>query len=115
MPSVIAAQTAGHSDVPDPGELTGLLTVLTALADPVRLAVVRALGRIGEANCTQLRLASGVTCGKSTLSHHMRVLREAGVINTRAVGTQQRASLRTAEMEAAYPGLLPLVAEIHLP
>src|SRR5688500_14322954 len=51
-------------------------TVLQALADPVRLHYVRELDRIG----------TGVACGtielpvtKSTRTHHLRTLREAGV------------------------------------
>ena len=83
-----------------------LTTLLQALADPVRIAIVR---RLGE--CTDAR-----TCGsfdlpvsKSTLSHHFKVLREAGLIFGRYEGTRKLISLRRAEVDAVYPGLLDSV------
>ena len=77
--------------------------VLQALADPVRLAVVRDLAESAEPRPCGSLLQS-VT--KSTLSHHLRILREAGIIQMRVEGTRKLTSLRRAEMNAAYPGLL---------
>jgi DNA-binding transcriptional ArsR family regulator len=77
--------------------------VLRALADPVRLDLVRQL-RVSEAP-----IACGafeVTVAKNTLTHHFKILREAGVIVTRREGTQALNSLREAELDAAFPGLL---------
>jgi DNA-binding transcriptional ArsR family regulator len=78
--------------------------VLAALGDPVRLMFVRALARTH---------AVGVACGviplpvtKSTRTHHLRILREAGVITMRAEGTRRVASLRREDLDALYPGLL---------
>jgi DNA-binding transcriptional ArsR family regulator len=77
--------------------------VLQALADPVRLAVVRDLAESAEPRpCGSLMQA--VT--KSTLSHHLRILREAGIIQMRVEGTRKLTSLRRTEMNEAYPGLL---------
>ncbi|MBP2324390.1 DNA-binding transcriptional ArsR family regulator [Kibdelosporangium banguiense] len=77
--------------------------VLHALADPVRLQIVRALAELG----------TGVACGaielpvtKSTRTHHLRTLREAGVIRVRPEGTTRITTLRRADMDALYPGLL---------
>ena len=46
---------------------------------------------------------------KSTLTHHFRVLREAGVIEQRADGTARLNSLRREDLEQRFPGLLDAV------
>jgi DNA-binding transcriptional ArsR family regulator len=48
---------------------------------------------------------------KSTLSHHLKVLRHAGLTETRADGTQRFVSLRQTEVEARFPGLLDAILE----
>jgi DNA-binding transcriptional ArsR family regulator len=85
-----------------------LPTVLAALADPGRLAIVRALAQ-GEECCNRVGEMAGLTVGKSTLSHHMKVLRESGVTRTRAQGTHRFVSLRRAELDDAFPQLLDAV------
>jgi DNA-binding transcriptional ArsR family regulator len=79
-------------------------SVLHALADPVRLLFVRELA---------LRGCEGSPCGsielpvtKSTRTHHLRILREAGVINMRPEGTSRISTLRRDDLDALYPGLL---------
>lgn len=79
--------------------------VLHALSDPVRLEIVAALGESGELSCGRLE----APVSKSTLSHHLRVLRDAGVTRTRADGTQRLVSLRDDELERRFPGLLDCV------
>ncbi len=92
---------------PSPGELT-LPDVLHALSDPLRLAIVRELhDGAGELSCSRL----GVPVSKSTLSHHLKVLRDAGVTWTRVDGTQRLVSLRTRDLEGRFPGLLDCVLE----
>jgi DNA-binding transcriptional ArsR family regulator len=44
---------------------------------------------------------------KSTLSHHLKVLREAGVTRTRQDGTRCFVTLRRDSLDARFPGLLP--------
>ena len=48
---------------------------------------------------------------KSTLSHHFKVLREAGVTRTRVNGTHRYVSLRGDELESRFPGLLRSVLD----
>ncbi|WP_433535956.1 ArsR/SmtB family transcription factor [Micromonospora sp. CA-249363] len=79
--------------------------VLAALADDVRLQIVRALAESGEAACGSFDF--GVS--KATRSHHLKVLREAGLTRTRAAGTSRLVRLRRDEVEARYPGLLDAV------
>ena len=46
---------------------------------------------------------------KSTLSHHLRVLREAGLTLTEPNGTQRVVSLRRDDLDERFPGLLDAV------
>lgn len=86
-----------------------LTRVLAALADPARLAIVRALDRTegteGTA-CVDVWHEAGITVGKSTFSHHQRVLREAGIIHVRVQGTRRNLSLRRDCLDKQFPGLL---------
>lgn len=83
-------------------QLTG---VLHALSDPVRLEIVRLLDAHDELSCGRLE----VSVSKSTLSHHLRVLRDAGLTYTRTEGVQRLVSLRRDAVEARFPGLLHCV------
>jgi DNA-binding transcriptional ArsR family regulator len=79
--------------------------VLHALSDPVRLEVVRALADREEQSCSSVE----ASVSKSTLSHHFKVLREAGVTHTRVNGTHRLVSIRRDELEERFPGLLDSV------
>jgi DNA-binding transcriptional ArsR family regulator len=81
--------------------------VLHALSDPVRLQIVRALSECEEQSCSAVE----ASVSKSTLSHHFKVLREAGVTHTRVNGTHRYVSLRVDELEDRFPGLLRSVLE----
>ena len=82
--------------------------VLQALSDPWRLAIVKELlkARGTPLACNEVRLD---IC-KATRSHHFEVLREAGIIHTITEGTKCRSSLRTAELNKRFPGLLKLIS-----
>jgi DNA-binding transcriptional ArsR family regulator len=82
-----------------------LPAVLHALSDPVRLRIVRDLADAGACNCGSF----AVPVAKSTLSHHLRVLREAGLTLTEPAGTQRVVSLRRGDIDARFPGLLDAV------
>lgn len=87
-----------------------LVTVLGALADRWRIAAVRALDGVKEAvYCGQLREEAGFNIAKSTVSHHMRVLREAGVTRTYLVGARRYTYLRRDDLNARFPGLLDAI------
>ena len=79
--------------------------MLYALSDPVRLGVVRQLAASGEANCASLDGGRP----KSSMSHHFRVLREAGLLRTRTDGPTHMNDLRRSEVDARFPGLLAAV------
>lgn len=82
-----------------------LLPVLRALADPIRLEVVRHLARVEHANCAALLRDRP----KSSMSHHFQVLRESGLVRTEIQGVQHLNALRREEVDARFPGLLDAV------
>ena len=80
--------------------------VLHALADPVRLRIVRTLAtRREELTCSVFDLP----VSKSTTTHHFRVLRESGVIRQFYRGTAKLNGLRREDLDARFPGLLDAV------
>lgn len=79
--------------------------VLSALSDPVRLAMVRLLASGTAVNGGDL----APHLAKSTVAHHARVLREAGVTFTRPEGRVCWISLRRDLLDERFPGLLDIV------
>jgi DNA-binding transcriptional ArsR family regulator len=79
-----------------------LSAIFYALSDPARLKIVKELLERDEIACCEFK----TNVSKSTLSHHFKVLREAGIIQKREEGTRQFNSLRTEEIEKRCPGLL---------
>ncbi|KAA2252871.1 helix-turn-helix transcriptional regulator [Solihabitans fulvus] len=79
--------------------------VLHALSDATRLTVIRQIQDDGERLCGSFE----VGVAKSTLSQHLRVLREAGVTRTRCRGNQRWVSLRRDDLDDLFPGLLDVV------
>jgi DNA-binding transcriptional ArsR family regulator len=84
------------------------MKILQALADPVRLEIVRQL-----AGCSSER---ELTCGqvtlpvtKSTASHHFKTLLDAGVIAERSQGTRKYLHLRRDELDREFPNLIDSV------
>jgi len=91
-----------------PREDLELASVLHALSDPQRLRIVHALAEDPEPRrCGTFDL--DVT--KSTMTHHFRILREAGIIEQSCEGTAKLNSLRREDLEARFPGLLDAVLQ----
>jgi DNA-binding transcriptional ArsR family regulator len=86
-----------------------LSKVLAALSDRARLATVRALARVEQSPCHRLQQEAGLEISRSTFSHHQKVLREAGVLLVQVRGAERILSLRRADLDACFPGLLDLV------
>ena len=82
--------------------------LLQALADPVRLSIVRQLGAAGAVCACDFSAIGEVS--QPTVSHHLKVLREAGVVSTERRGTwiyyslEQSSTDRLRELAA---GLVP--------
>jgi DNA-binding transcriptional ArsR family regulator len=99
----MAAREIRH---PKPSELD-LATILRTVGDPVRLSIVRLLSDDSERRCTLV--GDRLDIPASTLSYHLRLLREAGVTRTRAEGTERHVSLRRDDLDRLYPGLLDVI------
>ncbi len=83
-----------------------LAAVLHALSDPQRLRIVRELAASEEPRaCGSFAL----DIGKSTRTHHFRVLRDAGLIEQRREGTCRLSTLRRQDLDRRFPGLLNAV------
>ncbi|MFM2483836.1 ArsR/SmtB family transcription factor [Celerinatantimonas yamalensis] len=78
-----------------------LADVLHALGDPIRLAIIAQLYQY-ESRCSDLKLP----ISKSTLSHHIKILRQAGIIATRSEGTARISRLCIDALEERFPGLI---------
>ena len=103
-------------DVVEPAADDMLLPkVLAALADPHRLASVRFLARNGESWCAQVMQEAGLAMSKSTFSHHLRIMREAGLVTKRIQGAKGYAQLRKEDVDRRFPGLLDSVIDADNP
>jgi DNA-binding transcriptional ArsR family regulator len=88
-----------------PADELVLERVLYALSDSIRLEIVRHLARVGNATCGELDGGRP----KSTVSHHFKVLREAGLVRTEGTGTTHMNTLRRADIDSRFPGLLAAI------
>ncbi|WP_330334674.1 helix-turn-helix domain-containing protein [Streptomyces sp. NBC_00536] len=82
-----------------------LLDVLHALSDPTRMTIVRTLLAESERACGTFP----VDVAPSTLSHHFKVLREAGLIHQREEANRRLTALRRDDLEARFPGVLDAI------
>ncbi|NUR87726.1 MAG: helix-turn-helix transcriptional regulator [Nonomuraea sp.] len=86
-----------------------VLDVLHALADPTRMTIVRTLRAAPERACGTFP----VDVAPSTLTHHFRVLREAGIIRQREEGNRRWTALRVDDLDARFPGLLNAIVDAY--
>nr|WP_294838897.1 helix-turn-helix domain-containing protein [uncultured Methylotenera sp.] len=87
-------------------EQVELTDIMYALADPTRLEIVLMLAQAGKKlTCGEINLNRP----KSSMSHHFKILRSAGLVETLIEGTEHMNSLRLEEVESKYPGVLSAV------
>jgi DNA-binding transcriptional ArsR family regulator len=98
------ARDLPHPDLAD----VELPAVLFALSDPARLEIVKGLAAEGPLTVAQCQ-ATGPGVPKSTFSHHLKTLREAGLIRNDPAGRQRTVTLRRDELDKRFPGLLAAV------
>jgi DNA-binding transcriptional ArsR family regulator len=100
--------TATREKIPHPpASAIDLATVMRTVGDPLRLDIVRLLADDRERPCSELSDALGLPA--STASYHLRLLREAGVTRTRAVGVHRLIGLRRDDLEGRFPGLVDVL------
>ncbi|MBF6101478.1 ArsR/SmtB family transcription factor [Nocardia cyriacigeorgica] len=85
--------------------------VLHALADPTRRRIVRTLLADGDRPCGTFDL----DVAASTLSHHFKALRKAGIIRQFDVGRQRMNTLRLDELGDRFPGLVDSILALSEP
>ncbi|HEY4279917.1 MAG TPA: ArsR family transcriptional regulator [Conexibacter sp.] len=96
-------------EIPHPAtEALSLAAILRTCGEPVRLEMIRLLADAqDELRAGQVVGAVGLPT--STCSYHLRLLREAGVTRTRAVGTERYITLRQDDLDTRFPGLLQVL------
>lgn len=85
--------------------------VLHALADPTRRRIVRMLAADGDRACGTF----GLGVAPSTLSHHFKALRNAGLIHQYNSGRQRMNTLRLTELDTRFPGLVASILDLADP
>ncbi|MFJ2609645.1 ArsR/SmtB family transcription factor [Streptomyces sp. NPDC091279] len=87
-----------------------LTVVLGALTEPGRRALMTEMYRsAGPVDCAAVAEKVALGLSNPTISHHYRVLREAGLIRTVAEGRRRIVTVRREDMQARFPGLLDAV------
>jgi DNA-binding transcriptional ArsR family regulator len=103
---VVTTRDLPHPDIDD----VELTAVLFALSDPARLELVRLIAREGPQTVANCQVVDP-DAPKSTFSHHLKTLREAGLVRNEPAGRRRMVSLRRAELDARFPGLLDSVLD----
>lgn len=93
---------------PDADEVLALR--LRALAHPARLAIVRALAQTERCQCGQI--VRGLTLAQSTVSQHLKVLKEAGLITGTIEGPRSCYCLDRDTVAALAAELVPLFSRL---
>jgi ArsR family transcriptional regulator, arsenate/arsenite/antimonite-responsive transcriptional repressor len=68
----------------EPADAHELAALFKALADPTRVAIVN---RLASAECCVCDLTDAFDLSQPTVSHHLRILREAGLVESERRGT----------------------------
>src|SRR5271156_6539358 len=88
--------------------------ILYALSDPVRGAIFYDLATSTcPYNCSNFLNVTEKKIPKSTLSHHFKALREAGLIRAERRGVEMHNTSRCPEIETRFPGLLAAILNAH--
>ncbi|WAP53512.1 ArsR/SmtB family transcription factor [Streptomyces sp. S465] len=87
-----------------------LTTILSALADPARRAIMTVMYRGPEPfDCSASTWCANLGVTPPTISHHFRTLREAGLTRTVVDGRTRSVRVREEDVEKRFPGLLDAV------
>jgi len=88
--------------------------ILYALSDPERVAIFAQIAGLGSSGtCAALANLGGRVIPKSSLSQHMKVLREAGLIRGERHGVEMRNHSRCQEVDARFPGLIQAILSAY--
>ena len=82
---------------------------LAALGDPVRLRIVSLLAAAPEGTACGCELESPLGLSQPTVSHHLRILREAGLVSGRREGRWVHYQVVPGRLEELREALTPPV------
>ena len=88
---------------PDADQIA-LPTVLGALSDQTRLAIISILAKDEMRGCLCGQFTD--LASKTAVTYHVAKLREAGVVRVMPEGTRRRVTLRRADLDGRFPGFL---------
>jgi ArsR family transcriptional regulator len=86
----------------------GLVKVLKALADRKRIRMTRAIAAAGELSCGQVHALFHLS--QPTISHHLKILADAGVVTVREAGQHRFISVNL-EILHELADVLPINAD----
>ena len=84
-PSVECAPISGSPL--SPADAATLARLLKAIADPARLRILSLLQAQNDGEACVCHLTGPLDLSQPTVSHHLKVLREAGLVNSEQRGT----------------------------
>jgi DNA-binding transcriptional ArsR family regulator len=93
-----------------------LLRVLKALAHPIRFRMVQEIAAAGELSCGQV--GDRFRLAQATISHHLKILNDAGVFVVRREGQHGFISVDRKLIDASLrslPGRLASAARVRKP
>jgi DNA-binding transcriptional ArsR family regulator len=86
--------------------------VFKALGDPTRRAI---LDRLREGDLNAGDISDGFAIGKASISHHLNLLKAAGLVKSRRQGQQQIYTLHTTVFQEALQWLMVFFEEQATP
>ena len=88
--------------------------ILYALSDPVRVRICVELAQADCAmNCSAFLPNGNVKVPKSTMSHHFRILREAGLIRSERKGVELKNSTRCQELKKKFGPMVVAILKAY--
>lgn len=94
------------------GDMSGPATLFKALADPARLSILATLARAEHEVCV-CDFTAGLQINQPTVSHHLRILKDADLVRSVRRGTWVYYSLAPdarGRLTSALSDLLPVTA-----
>ena len=92
-----------------------LAAMMRALGHPVRLSILRIVAGAERNDCCCTDVTQCLPLAQSTVSQHIKVLLDAGLIERHAKGTRNCYSLRTERIEAVNSACAGLLAGLAQP
>ncbi|MFZ5477338.1 MAG: ArsR/SmtB family transcription factor [Myxococcota bacterium] len=76
-----------------------IIRILKALAEPNRFRMVQAIAAAGELSCGEV--GTHFNLSQPTISHHLKILADAGILDTRREGQHAVMSINHQVLEQA--------------